>query len=391
MKIAIYSGAIPSTSFIENLIQGLAQRNYQILLFGKKKGSIQYDSNVSTHFFPASVPALFLKLLVNGLLLMVKRPSAFAKIIKNVRKYGTGLPGKLYAACSYLMVVNNLPDVFHIQWIKSGDEWLFLQGFSVKVVASFRGAHVNYSPIADAGLAQLYRETFDQYDGFHSVSEALSQEAQKYGAAPDKIFRIPGAVQPALLEQTKVERSKSAMQDELRLLSVGREHWKKGYHYALDTCALLKERGINFKYTIIGVGVSEELLFQVHDLNIQHQVVFIERVEHAEVFDFYKEADLLLLPSVEEGIANVVLEAMALGLPVVSTNCGGMTEVIEHEKNGWLVPVRDPVAMADVICDIREGRYNISSINKAARETIREKHLIPGQLDAFERMYRSLM
>ncbi len=323
------------------------------MLFGKKKGSIHYNSNVSTHFFPASVPALLLKLLVNGLLLMVKRPSAFSKIIKNVRNYGTGLSGRLYVFCRYLMVLNNLPDVFHIQWIKSGHEWLFLQDFGVKVVASLRGSHVNYSPIADAGLAQLYRETFDQYDGFHSVSETLAQEEQKYGAPAGKIFTIPGAVHPGVLEQAKVESGDSVMQDELKLLSVGRAHWIKGYHYALDACALLKERGINFRYTIIGVGVSEELLFQVHDLNIQHQVVFIERVEHADVFDFYKEADVLLLSSVEEGIANVVLEAMAIGLPVVSTNCGGMSEVIEHEKNGWLVPVRDPVAMADVICDIR--------------------------------------
>ncbi|MEQ9210457.1 MAG: glycosyltransferase family 4 protein, partial [Pseudomonadales bacterium] len=57
----------------------------------------------------------------------------------------------------------------------------------------------------------------------------------------------------------------------------------------------------------------------------------------------------LVLPSVEEGIANVVLEAMSVGLPVISTDCGGMREVIDSGANGFLVPIRNPKAMADAI------------------------------------------
>ena len=56
--------------------------------------------------------------------------------------------------------------------------------------------------------------------------------------------------------------------------------------------------------------------------------------------------DVLLLPSLNEGIANVVLEAMAIGVPVISTDCGGMSEVVILDTTGWLLPVRDSKAIA---------------------------------------------
>jgi glycosyltransferase involved in cell wall biosynthesis len=92
-----------------------------------------------------------------------------------------------------------------------------------------------------------------------------------------------------------------------------------------------------------------ELLYQVKDLELQNEVCLLDKQTFSEVKDYMLHADVLLLPSVEEGIANVVLEAMALGTLVLSTTCGGMDEVIVDTKNGFLVPIRDSKAIANAI------------------------------------------
>ena len=67
-----------------------------------------------------------------------------------------------------------------------------------------------------------------------------------------------------------------------------------------------------------------------------------------------QDFDLLILPSLNEGIANVVLEAMALGIPVISADCGGMSEVVLPNETGWLVPVRDSEAMGEAIIEFTQ-------------------------------------
>src|SRR5690606_4154906 len=104
-----------------------------------------------------------------------------------------------------------------------------------------------------------------------------------------------------------------------------------------------------FQYTIIGGGDDEELQFLVADLGLQDFVNLETRKLQKEVFTLMEEASLLLMPSLEEGIPNVVVEAMAIGLPVLSTNCGGVPELITDTKEGWLVPTRNTQAMADAI------------------------------------------
>ena len=83
-------------------------------------------------------------------------------------------------------------------------------------------------------------------------------------------------------------------------------------------------------------------------------------MSHEETISQLSNSDLLLLPSIEEGISNAVLEAMILGVPVISTNCGGMVEVITNNKNGFIVPVRDPDSIAETI-------QNFINLNKTKK------------------------
>jgi len=383
MKIGILTGDIPSTSFINNLINGLADQNIEVGVYGKKKGKIDYHKNTTAYCFPASRISLLIKLLLEFFKFLLRFHKV--KSIRSLRTDGS-FTQQINFLCQALVVINSKPDIFHIQWVKYSQDWLCLQQFNIKVVASFRGAHINYSPIADEKLASVYKNTLPLYDAFHSVSTALINESIKYGVDPLKVRRITGAVS----EDWLVEESdlKSWQRGEvLSILSIGRSHWKKGYNYALDACSLLKESGVNFIYTIVGVVNDEELLYQVNDLNLKENVKLIDRVPYSQVKELYKQTNIFLLPSVEEGIANVVLEAMAQGVLVVSTDCGGMTEVIENEKNGFIVSQRNSVGIAEIIKAIEGGEYNIDAMRKNALETIRKDFLQKDQIKHFTNFY----
>ena len=102
-------------------------------------------------------------------------------------------------------------------------------------------------------------------------------------------------------------------------------------------------------------------------------------------------ADLFLLPSVEEGIANVVLEAMALGVPVITTDCGGMREVLKDGSNGKIVSVRDTDAMVDAIMEFSQSQKQArDSMSENAKQTIQANHLISDQIEAFNHFTNNL-
>ena len=213
------------------------------------------------------------------------------------------------------------------------------------------------------------------------------------GLTQKKNTIIPPAVKSELTGKGGFEKS-TQIDDELKIISVGRCHWKKGYTYALDAMALLKKKDVQFHYTIIAGGRDQEnILYQIHDLGLNECVSFInDELSHDEVLKKVSECDLFLLPSLEEGISNAVLEAMALGVPVISTDCGGMGEVIKNGEKGFLVPVRDADSMAGTIQNfLHLDEKNITKIIQNAREKIRQNHLLPVQIERFKSLYRNIL
>lgn len=389
MRIAIYSGEIPSTTFIENLINGLGENGHEILLFGTQKHKVDYKKEVKILATPKSRLLILLYVLYQWLCLRMNSGADVRKVKSIIhQKKVSGFKNRIYFLARVLPVLNNKPDIFHVQWIKGGIYWDFLPEFGIKLVGSFRGAHINYTPLIETKYQNEYRESFPHFSAFHAVSKAIAVESLKYGSEMEKIAVIPGAVNPLLFNTTTDYKKKET----IIIISIGRFHWKKGYHIALDALKLLKERGIKFEYHIVGgVGV-EDIPFQRRDLGLEKEVQFIDRMPHNQVLELYKKADLYLLPSVEEGIANVVLEAMALGVPVVSTNCGGMAEVISNKENGFLVPIRDPEAICEAITEFNAMDVDqIQAMISKAKETIKKNHLIPNQILKFEGMYKSLL
>ncbi len=383
-KIAIYSGSIPSTTFVERLILALSKNGCEVYLFGLQKGKIKYNSNISSFAYRNSKVHKAWYLMKYTFLLLCFKANDKRKldtILKSNSQYTLLDKVKCYP------VLWHKPDVFHVQWAKGAEYWSWVQQFNIKYILSLRGAHINYSPIADEELADSYRRCFPRVDRFHAVSRAIKIEAQKYGAEPSKIDVVYSG-----LTVSDFENKMSPKSSCLNIVSVGRSHWIKGYHYALDACKVLKDRDVQFTYTIVGAKGYLELLYQIKDLGLENHVVLLDALPMEEVKKMIQKANLLLLPSVMEGIANVVLEAMASKTLVLSTNCGGMEEVIEHKVNGFICPIRDKDKMANCLEEI--SRLSDSErelmVNRAL-DTIENQHTEFEMVDNMIDLYKNVL
>lgn len=369
-KIAVYSGEIPSTTFIERLVDGISKRGVKVYLFGLQKKKKPYSHpNICEVSHTENSFNKFFNLLKYSILLFFFRNKEKRKLDAFIKNHCTN---HRRARLKFYPVLYHRPDIFHIQWAKSITDWIWVKEFGIQLVLSLRGSHINYSPLANPQLAADYRRYFPQVDGFHAVSKAIAREAQKYGADPSKIKVIYSGLKSEKTDTTPVQMTKHKL---FHLVSVGRSHWVKGYEYALQAMYLLKQQEIPFRYTIIGAEPNEELFFLSKQLQLTEHVQWLNYLPFEEVQQHLKTADVLLLSSVEEGIANVVLEAMQLGTLVLSTDCGGMREVIQDGKNGFIVPVRDPQKMAETIIKIISlSKEEKEKIIQKAKITIEQNH-----------------
>lgn len=386
LKIAIYSGEIPSTTFIERLIEGLSAKGCEILLFGILKKTVNYNSkNIIVKGYRLNRISKALCFLHYSLLLTLfrsKEKRRLDQLLKAKGRFGLYNRVKCYPVLWYK------PDIFHIQWAKGLNEWIWVKEFGIKLVLSLRGAHINYSPVADKNLAEMYKTYFPEVDAFHAVSKAIASEAATYNANPGKIKVVYSGLDLSSFNTSKVERTD--IMETFNVISVGRPHWIKGYAYALDAFKLLKDQNFQFKYTIVG-GLNLELKYQIKELGLQEDVEVINHVPFEDVQKRIKASDLLLLSSTEEGVANVVLEAMAAQKLVLTTNCGGMEEVVVDGENGFVVPIRNPHAMANKIIEISKlSEDQKKKISSSALLTIQEQHTQDLMVNKMLELYQSL-
>lgn len=166
----------------------------------------------------------------------------------------------------------------------------------------------------------------------------------------------------------------------LNIVCIGTLHEVKGQTHLIDACRLLKEKGQAFSCHFIGDGPDQPALVkQVTEAGLTQQVVFHGRLEQQDVLKALAGADLLVAPSVpskdgrREGIPVVLMEAMACGLPVISSRLSGIPELVDNEMNGLLTEPGDSRAIAEAVqClatnpDLRK-RYGMAGRLKVEQE-----------------------
>jgi glycosyltransferase involved in cell wall biosynthesis len=133
------------------------------------------------------------------------------------------------------------------------------------------------------------------------------------------------------------------------IIAAGRLSRQKGYPYLLDALAQLRDEGLHFEQWILGVGPLEsQLREQVARLQLTDKVRFLGF--NKDPFQFMAQASVFVLPSLYEGFGNVIVEAMACGVPVVASDCPhGPAEIITPEVNGLLVPPANANSLASAL------------------------------------------
>ncbi|MGE0373467.1 MAG: glycosyltransferase family 4 protein [Gammaproteobacteria bacterium] len=161
------------------------------------------------------------------------------------------------------------------------------------------------------------------------------------------------------------------------VLAVGRLRPKKGFATLLHALRLLKEGGHPVRCAIVGYGPDlETLQCLVDTLDMRGSVEFPGPLPHERLIEWYRQADVFCSPCEvqddgdRDGIPNVMLEAMATALPVIATPVSGIPEVVQHDRNGWLVPPRDPAALAEAIAHLLGQPSLGARLGRAARETV---------------------
>jgi len=380
MRLAIFDGTFKTTAFINRLIQGLVDNGVDVYVLGFNEDlkqpleKVKYvglgSSQSRIKFLRTSLKwGISSKALFRTIRLLLKGDKSWLKKIN------------LNVALNKIQ-----PDIVHLQWVSNislFEEQLNKKQF--KFVLSQRGYQTNVRPFVNSENFNYLQHWFPKFDGFHSVSKAISRVGDEIYSDPNKVDKVVYTG----LDLDKFEFQPEVVNNKvLQLISVGRPHWIKGYDYALKACALLDQRGIDFNYTIIGAKGDEELLFLIDNLGLTGKVLLTSKLPQDKVFEMMKVSDIFLLPSLEEGIANVAVEAMALGTPVISTDCGGMSELITHGKEGWIVPVRDAEAMAEQIINFTNLELDeIRRIKMASRQKVEQQHnedrMIKGMIELY--------
>jgi glycosyltransferase involved in cell wall biosynthesis len=186
----------------------------------------------------------------------------------------------------------------------------------------------------------------------------------------------------------------------VRILSVARLIEQKGLPYLFEACRLLLDRGRDLRCSVVG---GPELPLYVNDLiairrrrralGLEEVVELAGAQPFARVIDAYRSADIFVLPCVLGGdastdiIPNVILEAMAMGLPVVTTSTTAVPELIEDGETGLLVPPNDAVALADAIERLITDSELHTRLAAGARVRVEERFDISKNVAAYAELF----
>ena len=172
--------------------------------------------------------------------------------------------------------------------------------------------------------------------------------------------------------------------------AIGRLDRVKGVEYLLRAAAKVILKTPDAAFLIVGDGSQREAMEQLaRSLGISHRVVFTGQRD--DVPELLAVMDVLVLPSLYEGLPNAVLEAMAAGKPVIATRVGGTPEVVEDEVTGLLVPPRDPEALAQAIIALLQDRERAKAMGRAGRERVEKHFSVERMVQQTEDLYKELV
>jgi len=385
MKIAFIVGKFPilSETFVLNQITGLIDRGHKVDIYSliNSYDEIQTHPHVKeyrllnhTYYF-IETPENYIWRLIKGIKLLAanfhKAPLVCLRSL-NVFRYGREAASLriFYRAIS---ISNKKPyDIIHCQFGNYGLlglELLEIGAIKGKLVVSFRGADISrhVKQYGDRVYDQLLRSG----DFFLTVCELFRYRLLRLGCDEKKV----------IVHRSGIDCSKfnfvpryPCSASRIKITTVGRLIEKKGIEYGIRAVAELVKNHPEIEYSIIGDGcLKEHLQDLIQELDVSYNVKLLGWKHHQEIIEVFKDSHIFIAPSItaedgnQDGVPNVLKEAMAMGLPVIGTRHGGIVELVKDGVSGFLVPERDAEALAGKLRYLVEHPEIWSIMGKAGR------------------------
>lgn len=395
MSLLVVGISWPPETFLVRLLKGMADEGVDVTLATDRRPEQSWLSHPRLHWFHApSWSGLFIKrlgrlmqMMTRAMLLSPDDLFLFAPYIRKTIGWRT----RLERAHQLMPFAGKCPDVIYFPWNSAAITYLPLFDLGCPVVISCRGSQVNIAPHNPkrAPLREGLEVTFTRAAAVHCVSEAIKNEATKYGLDMRKAEIIHPAVDATFFHPVKEQQH---AWDSLRIITAGSLNWVKGYEYALQAIRYLIDLNIKIRFDIIGEGSDRQrILYTVYDLGLEDCVHLHGRLSSDQIRDHLQHSDVFLLSSLSEGISNAALEAMACGLPVVTTDCGGMREAITDGVEGFVVPRRNPEATARALVKLYNGPILRQDMGHAARARVLQQFTLAQQVRRFISMAQKLI
>jgi glycosyltransferase involved in cell wall biosynthesis len=256
------------------------------------------------------------------------------------------------------------------------------------------GFHEESGPVATGVYSRVERAASHWCDRIVTVSEYHRDWALRLGiGTPDRVVAIPNGVPTRRASGSRPPsqvRAELGLTDELAIVSTGRLAEQKGLEYLIRAIPLLGPDRGRVRVLLAGDGpLLEPLTTLARELGVLDEVRFLGF--RSDVGDLLSAADLVVLPSLWEGLSISLLEAMAAGRPVVTTDIGSNREVTRNGAVASLVPPKDPGALARAIRRLVTDPARRDELGRLGRDEQRSRYTMERMLGSYLEEYEGLL
>lgn len=227
-------------------------------------------------------------------------------------------------------------------------------------------------------------------DAFVTVSRAVAEAVVAQGAPSERVFAIPGAVDAMRVRQEASLPPPAGLPQSPLVGVVARFEPVKGVEYFVQAAALLGDRESAARFVAAGWGSQESRLREkAFALGLAGRLSFVGRLP--SVVPLLAALDVLVVPSLSEAFGLVALEAMALGIPVVASDVGGLAEIVVPGITGLLVPPADPAALADAVESLLDDTGRARKMGAAGLARAESEFSVGRMIDESLSLYSRLL
>ena len=269
-------------------------------------------------------------------------------------------------------------DIFYSQWLpNSYNVQRAAQLVGVKSAIIAIGDDIALWPHTSNTHMQMFRQTWEEADMRFAFAEYLGHEANKI-LGKELPFEVVRSAVNTDFFKSATEAQRKALKEQYNIpddrhviLNIGTASKRKGWIELFDALADLKKTNSRFHLVAVYVGKPDfDLVQEIRNRELQDHFLDLGEVPPLALNKIYQMADIFCLPSHAEGMANVVIEAMSSGLPVITTTVGGHRELVTNEQNGLLIPPQSAGHVFDALGQLIDNAELRNKLGKNAREFI---------------------